>query len=114
MLSFRSPISAYEAMASLTQEQMQEEIASWQTWIGSLIGDNRFDSTGQLMPEGKIVSAGGSVVTDGPYVELKEVLGGYIIVLASSIDEAVELSKGCPVLTHGGNIEVRPMVPMEF
>jgi hypothetical protein len=48
-----------------------------------------------------------NVVTDGPYTEIKESVGGYTVVKADSLDEAVELAKGCPILTVGGNVEVR-------
>jgi hypothetical protein len=48
-------------------------------------------------------------VKDGPYAEAKDVVGGYIIVEADNIDQAVELSKGCPILDVGGSVEVRPV-----
>jgi hypothetical protein len=49
------------------------------------------------------------VVTDGPFVESKEIVGGYSIVEADSIDAAAQLAKGCPALSFGGNVEVRPL-----
>ena len=55
-----------------------------------------------------------NVVTDGPYVEVKEAIGGYSIIKASSLEEATELSKGCPILSVGGSVEVRPIIPMEI
>jgi hypothetical protein len=48
-------------------------------------------------------------VKDGPYAEAKDVVGGYIIVEADDIGQAVELSKGCPILDAGGSVEVRPV-----
>jgi hypothetical protein len=48
------------------------------------------------------------VVTNGPFGDIKETIGGYIIVKANSVDEAVEFAKGCPVLHGEGNtVEVR-------
>ena len=50
------------------------------------------------------------MVTDGPYMEIKEFINGYTIVKTANIDEAVDLAKGCPILTVGGNVEVRAIV----
>ncbi len=63
-----------------------------------------------LVPAGKIMSKGGQVVTDGPYTEGKEIVGGYIVVTAASVDEAVELAHGCPIFDNAGSLEVRPIV----
>lgn len=85
----------------------------WQDWMGSLAAQNKLVSPGnRLAPEGKVVKAGG-VITNGPYVEIKEAIGGYIIIRAASLDEAAELSKGCPIFAVGGNVEVRTLVPMD-
>ena len=56
------------------------------------------------------VAADNNVVTDGPYMEIKESLGGYAIVKAGSFDEAADLAKGCPVFGYGGNVEVREIM----
>jgi hypothetical protein len=53
------------------------------------------------------------VIVNGPYVELKEALGGYIMVKASNLDEATELAKNCPILSVGGSVEVRAIVQMD-
>ena len=52
---------------------------------------------------------GKNVVTDGPFVEAKEIVGGFTIVQADSIDGAAEIAKGCPCLLTGGRVEVRPL-----
>ena len=49
------------------------------------------------------------VVSDGPFVEVKEVVGGFSVVVADTIDAAAEFAKGCPVLLRGGTVEVRPL-----
>jgi len=56
----------------------------------------------------------GALVTNGPYVETKEAIGGYILIRAETLDEAAEMAKGCPILMIGGNVEVRNIVPMTF
>jgi len=52
-------------------------------------------------------------VTDGPYAELKEIVGGFVIVSAESVDDALALAKGCPALASGGKVEVRDIMDLE-
>lgn len=96
-----------------TPEQMQSRMKSWQDWMGGIAAQNKLVSSGnRLASEGRVVKAG-NVVTNGPYAEIKEAIGGYIVVSADSLDEAAELSKGCPILHGGGNVEVRTIIPMD-
>jgi hypothetical protein len=64
-----------------------------------------------LTPEGRVVKSK-KVVTDGPFVESKEIVGGFSIIEANSLDAAAEFAKGCPGLLVGGNVEVRPLAGM--
>lgn len=96
-------------------EQMQSSIKPWQDWIGSIAAQNKLVSSGnRLHGEGKVVKSP-TMVTNGPYVEIKESISGYIIVRTKDFDEAAELAKGCPILQDpwNGNVEVRMIVPME-
>ncbi len=93
-------------------EQMQAIMKSWMDWMGSMAAQDKLSSPGnRLGNDGKTVKPD-NVVTDGPYVEIKESVGGYIIVRANSIDEAAEMAKGCPILRVGGNVEVRNVIEM--
>jgi hypothetical protein len=65
------------------------------------------DSGDGLTQEGRVVSA--KVVSDGPFVESKEVVGGFSIIQADTIDAAAQLAKGCPGMQVGGTVEVRPL-----
>jgi len=94
-------------------EEIQETIKKWQDWIGGIAAQGKFSSTNQLGQEGKVVKPD-QTVTDGPYAELKEMIGGYVIVKASSIDEVVEMAKGCPVLEIGGNVEIRNVMEINL
>ncbi|MDB5159163.1 MAG: transcription initiation protein [Mucilaginibacter sp.] len=97
----------------LTPAQMQEVTKPWQDWMGSLAAQNKLaDSGNRLATDGRVVKPG-SIITDGPYVEVKESVGGYIVIRAASLDEAAELSKGCPILATGGNVEIRQILPMQ-
>ena len=80
--------------------------------MGSLAAQNKLANPGnRLESEGNVVKSG-NVVTSGPYVEIKESIGGYTIIKASTLAEATELSKGCPILMAGGSVEVRALIPM--
>ncbi|MCS3797107.1 YciI family protein [Niastella sp. OAS944] len=89
-------------------EQMQIWMDQTMKWIGSISAKGKFvGGNGLLFDGSKTVWAHG-VVTDGPFGEIKETLGGYITVKATSVEEAVEFAKGCPVLQGEGNsVEVR-------
>jgi hypothetical protein len=94
-------------------EQLQKMMKEWQNWMGSIAAQNKLVSSGnRLADEGKVVKPG-AVVTNGPYVEIKEAIGGYIMISAESLEEAAEISKGCPILAVGGTVEVRATIPME-
>jgi hypothetical protein len=89
-------------------EQMQIWMKQTMDWIGGIAAQNKFVSgTGLLFDDAKVVRPH-NVVTNGPFGDIKETIGGFIIVKAASADEAAELAKGCPVLQGEGNsMEVR-------
>jgi hypothetical protein len=102
----------FQPEAKFSPDEMQAIMQQWQTWMGGIAAQGKLASTGnRLGGEGKTVKAG-NLVTNGPYAEIKEIVGGYIIVKADTIDEAAEIAKGCPILNFGGNVEVRDIVPM--
>ena len=90
-------------------EQMQKSIKNWQDWIGGIAAQGKFVSTNALGSKGQTVDSNG-VVSDGPYVEIKERVGGYIVVKADDLADAISLSKGCPILALGGKVEVRDVM----
>jgi hypothetical protein len=89
-------------------EQMQAWMKQTMDWIGSIAAQNKFVSgTGLPFDGAKVVKHDG-VVTNGPFGDIKETIGGFITVRANSIEEAVEFAKGAPVLQGEGNtLEVR-------
>jgi hypothetical protein len=97
-------------MGKLTPDEMQRQMQKWQAWITEGIQKGWMVEPGDaLNKEGRVVGAR-KVVTDGPFVESKEIVGGFSIVTASSLDAAAELAKGCPGLAVGGSVEVRPLM----
>jgi len=89
-------------------EQMQIWMKQTMDWIGGIAAQNKFVSGTGLPFEYARVVRSNKVVTNGPFGEIKETIGGFIVVRADSVDEAVEFAKGCPVLQGEGNsMEVR-------
>ena len=92
-------------------EQMQAWMKQTMDWIGGIAAQNKFVSgTGLAFEGAKVITTKNSkpVVTNGPFGDIKETIGGLIVVKADSFDEAVEFAKGCPVLQGEGNsMEVR-------
>ncbi|GAA4088363.1 YciI family protein [Mucilaginibacter panaciglaebae] len=90
-------------------EQMQKWMQATMDWLNSIADKGKYDGKGDglVFDNAKVVHHGG-VVTNGPFGEIKETLGGYVIVKADSIDEAAEFAKGSPILGGDGNtVEVR-------
>lgn len=111
ILLFRRDIKTKQPQPS--PEQMQESMKHWQDWMGGIAAQNKMVSTGnRLNSEGKVVLPN-NIVTDGPYAEIKEALGGYIIIKAKDFEEAAEMAKGCPIIQLGGNVEIRKTVAMD-
>jgi hypothetical protein len=93
-------------------DEMQAMTKRWMDWIGGIAAQNKLTDRGnRLFPAGKVVKPG-NVITDGPYTEIKESIGGYTIVKADSLEEATELAKGCPGLSVGASVEVREIREM--
>jgi hypothetical protein len=110
ILLFRS---ASNGDARPSPEQLQNITKPWQDWMGSIAAQDKLASRGnRLSFEGAAVLPG-NVVTDGPYAEVKEILGGYIVVKTAGLDDAIELAKGCPILSIGGNVEIRSFVQID-
>ncbi|HET6995461.1 MAG TPA: YciI family protein [Chitinophagaceae bacterium] len=92
-------------------EQIQAWMKQTMDWIGGIAAQNKFvGGTGLSFEEARVVVNKDSkkLVTNGPFGEIKETIGGFITVRAESIEEAVEFARGCPVLQGEGNsMEVR-------
>ena len=93
---------------TLSREQIQSAIDAFYVWLDGLVADGRMKTGQRLAPERKTVSRGGRV-TDGPFAESKEVIGGYWFILAKSLDEAATIAAGNPCLECGLSYEIRPI-----
>jgi hypothetical protein len=95
-----------------TPEQSDQIMQKWLTWMKDLTASGNLKDPGQpLELEGKVVKDK-STVTDGPFAEAKDLVGGFTLVSADTLARAAELAKGCPILDVGGTVEVRPVMKM--
>lgn len=95
--------------SKIAPEEMQKSMDRWMKWIGEGFAKGWMVEPGDaLMPDGRVVDKN-RVVTDGPFMEAKELVGGYSIVKADSFDEAVTLAKTCPNIEEGGGVEIRQL-----
>ena len=93
-----------------TPAQLQEIMGHFKVWMDGLHAKGVVAGTNGLAPTGRILrEPGGTVITDGPYAEATEIVGGYILINAANLDEAVAIARGCPGLNYRLAVEVRPV-----
>jgi hypothetical protein len=105
MLLFRGT----ELRKSLSPEEMQKVSEDWMAWFKRLTQQGKAVAGNPLEREGKIVSGKERIVSDGPFAESKEAIGGYFLLDVATMDEAVAIARECPGLAYGIRVEVRPV-----
>jgi len=109
LLLFRN--AGPETHAHLSPAQKERLTQQWNAWYDGLKTQGKVEHGRPLGLTGRVVSgAQGQRVTDGPFAEAKEVVGGYFLLTVADMDEATEIAKGCPGLPLGLLVEVRPVV----
>jgi hypothetical protein len=97
-----------------TPEQSQQTMQKWMAWMQDLGAKGKLKDQGNpLEATGKVVKKK-TAITDGPFAEAKDIIGGYTLVETKDIDEAVALAAGCPIFETGGFVEVRPIMTMSM
>ena len=105
LVLFRNPPTG--GQSSPSPERMQKMFAAYKAWMEKF-KDDILDLGDKLKSDGRVVTAAG--VADGPFVETKEVVGGYMIVAAENYDGAVEVVRACPAVhAPGASLEIREM-----
>lgn len=106
--------SEWESLQNVSPEEMQATTKKWMDWVGGIAAQNKLANRGNRLTRGGRLVKPDGLVTDGPYAEIKETIGGYIMVKAESYDEAVEIANGCPVLflNVNGSVEIREIDAM--
>lgn len=94
----------------LSPEEMQQVGDKWMAWFKGLMASGKAVAGNPLEREGKIVSGkNGRVISDGPFAESKETIGGYFLLKVQTMDDALAIAKECPGLPYGIRVEVRPV-----
>jgi hypothetical protein len=91
----------------LSPEEMQQVSDKWMAWFKGLMASGKALAGNPLEREGKVIGKNGHVVSDGPFAESKETIGGYFLLKVASLDDAVAIAKDCPGLPYGIRVEVR-------
>jgi hypothetical protein len=112
VLLYRSTPEAHqEAMG--TPERAQASMVKWRAWLDDMTAKGQLKSVGlPLQRAGKVVRGRKKSATDGPYAETKEVVGGFSIIEAPTVDDAARIASGCPILEGGGSVEIRPVMAL--
>ena len=101
---------AEQRAAMGTPEHAQRSMQAMLAWFRALEAHGHLKNPGQpLEPTGRVVRGPNAVVTDGPYVEAKDMVLGFTIIEARDVTEAVQLASGCPMVTGGAVVEIRPV-----
>ena len=96
-------------------ERAQQSIAKWRAWMKDLGDKGHLKNAGEPLERGgKVVGGTKKTVTDGPYSETKDVIGGFSIIQAKDLDQAAQLAFGCPIIEAGGSVEVRPVMQLNI
>ena len=99
-------------MAGGSAENMQGHMQKWMAWVEKLKAENKYVAGEPLLPGGKTITGSKKTVTDGPFVEGKDLIGGFFIVNAKNYDDAVEMAIECPDYQFGGSVDVRQVMKM--
>jgi len=111
-LLYRSTQEAHrEAMGS--PEKAQQSMTKWRAWFKEMADKGQLKSIGQPLERvGSVVAGKKRTVTDGPYAETKDVIGGFSLIEARDLEQAAKIASGCPILEFGGSVEVRPVLQL--
>ena len=106
---FRSGVAEQHA-AMGTPERAQKSMKVWLSWMRELESQGHLKNPGQpLATSGKVVSGPNSLITDGPFAEAKDLVLGFMVIVARDLEHAAELAKRCPIAIGGGSVEIRPV-----
>jgi hypothetical protein len=113
MLVFRGSVENEEAFARKSPQEMQAEMALWQVWMEEIAKQGKMVGGQPLFPHGKVIKGRSKKLTDGPFIEGKDIVGGYLVIKANDYQDAIALSQGCPTLNGpDGSVEIREIMPI--
>lgn len=99
---------------NMTKEEIQKDFQSWGKWSEILKEKKYFKSGDPLEQGGKVLDGRDRILTDGPFSEAKELIGGFMIITTTDYDEAVNIAKDCPILNINGRVEIREIMTFKM
>jgi hypothetical protein len=113
LLIFRDTLQNTKEWENSSPAEMQASMERWTTWMNVLAQQGKIVGGHPLQSHGAVIKGPAKKTTDGPYIEGKDLVGGYLLIKAADLAEATSLSKGCPALEkEEGTVEVREIIPM--
>lgn len=97
-----------------TPEELQTTMQKWFDWVKELSAKGLYVGGDPLAIGGKTIQGKKPLITDGPFAEGKELLGGYMIVKAESLEDAAEMAFGFPEFSVDGSVEVREIMKIQI
>lgn len=95
-----------------TPEEIQKTMTKWKDWMDALTRDGKYTGGERLTSRGAVIQGDKKLVTDGPFTEGKEIIGGFISIKAPDLEDAIAIAKSCPIFGNGGFVEVREIAAM--
>jgi hypothetical protein len=112
MYIFRNTLEGERAYANLSPKELETDMKNWTAWMGKLAQEGKLIGGQPLLPHGKVIRQGKKVI-DGPFVEGKDIVGGYTLIKANDPEEAMKFLEGCPMFNWPtGSVELREIMPM--
>ena len=100
-------------LKGVAPQQLQEHLAKWGTWSAELEKSGNLQGGNPLENTGRTIRGSKKAVTDGPFTEAKDLLSGYILVVAKDLNQATQIALECPIYEYDGSVEVRPVRSLE-
>ncbi len=110
MKKFALFIRGEDRWSQLSPAEMQETVQKYSAWARRLREEGRLVDAEGLDGSGRVLVGQDGVITDGPFPETRELVGGYYILTAADFDDALAIARDCPALSYGGAVEVRPVM----
>jgi hypothetical protein len=101
-------------VSNLSHQQQEAHMGKWLAWVDKLSKEGKYLAGEPLLPGGRTISGSKKTVTDGPFTEAKEVIGGFFMVQAKNLEEATEMAKDSPDYDLGGTVEVREVMNVDM
>lgn len=102
-----------EKLRELSEQEMQALADAHMKWATKLAKTGHLISGDGLHEKGVLITGKDCVIKDGPYLESKEIIGGYYLLQSENLETIIDLAKECPTHYYGGKTEIRPILNME-